>query len=374
MKEPADFSGKRVLLGSHLMSGFTGSEMHVAELVNHFRALGADVSCLALEAEGPMAEEMKISGQPIINPWQLANQPKRFDLVWSHQETVFLWLHVVLAVKARRHLHGLLSWQHGIEGIPLVPASLSRDNLTFLANSEETRDAIAQQSGRGDIAVMPNFVPQAYASNLRGTLPEQLARVAVVSNHVPNELLAAKDLLEQRGVSVTIFGKGHTYTRLNETTLTGFDTVITIGKTVQYCLTQGIPVFVYDRFGGPGFMRPADVPHHGAMNFSGRSDTSMRGAKELVEELLEEYPRAHAEVEELRTLHAPRFALETCVSDAVGSLGGPVLPALTASERLATLRRHLLKRPQPLVRMAAPKIAAALSGTYDRFRAKGTGS
>ena len=41
-----------------------------------------------------------------------------------------------------------------------------------------------------------------------------------------------------------------------------YDCVISIGKTVQYCLVQGIPVFLYDRFGGPGYLNESnyDLP------------------------------------------------------------------------------------------------------------------
>lgn len=31
--------------------------------------------------------------------------------------------------------------------------------------------------------------------------------------------------------------------------LSQYDVAITIGKTVQYCLVMGVPVYVYDKFG-----------------------------------------------------------------------------------------------------------------------------
>jgi hypothetical protein len=50
-----------------------------------------------------------------------------------------------------------------------------------------------------------------------------------------------------------------------------YDCVISIGKTVQYCLVQGIPVFLYDRFGGPGYLNESNYELAEYYNFSGRS-------------------------------------------------------------------------------------------------------
>ena len=119
-------------------------------------------------------------------------------------------------------------------------------------------------------------------------------------------------------------------------------------------------------------MSPRNIDAHAAMNFSGRSDPRKRSAERLARELLDGYDAAKARVEDLRTVHAPAFAIETCVMDAVGALDANPLPALTATERLATLRRHLLRRPQPLARMVAPRGVAALTAIYDRLTIGGT--
>ena len=363
-----DFTGKRILLAAHALRGFTGSEIHVSELATFFRDQEASVTCLAMELGDPMASELRVQGVKVINHWQLSREVREFDLVWSHHETIFLWLHLVHRVRARRHLHGLLSWQQKIERVPLIPRHLENGNLRFVANATETRDAAARKSGRNDITVMPNFVPAPFARTFRGTLPEKPERIAVVSNHVPAEVLEASELLEQRGFAVTIFGMGHTYTRLNETTLLGFDIVITIGKTVQYGLTQGIPVFVYDRFGGPGYIHPVDIDAHAAQNFSGRSEPRRLTAEEICRDLVDGYPAACENVEQLRIQHAPAFSIAACAKQAIGSFDEDANPALTSTERFTTLRNHLLGRPQPLVRMIAPESVAAVTSLQARLK------
>ena len=37
-----------------------------------------------------------------------------------------------------------------------------------------------------------------------------------------------------------------------------YDLVITIGRTVPRCLAMGVPVYVYDYLGGPGYLTEAN--------------------------------------------------------------------------------------------------------------------
>lgn len=363
-----DHAGRKILLALHSLAGFTGSEIHVLELASYFTAQGSDVSCFAFEFRPPMSSEMEQLGVRLLPPARLSRAGEAFDLVWSHHETAFLWLHAMRGIAARRHVHGLLSSVQKIERLPLIPHDLARGGLRVVANSIETQAAAARISGRSDIRIMPNFVPEAYFASPRGALPDRPAKIAVVSNHVPVEVLAMRGLLQANGMDVMIFGRGHTYARIDETILLAFDLVITIGKTVQYCLAQGIPVFVYDRFGGPGFMAPSELDTHAAFNFSGRSDPRNRSAEALAGEVVANYREAAANAEILRTDHARRFAIGHCVAEAIGDLGGPCQPALTGGERRRTIINHLAHRPQPLFRALAPQWFGRATAIYDRLR------
>jgi hypothetical protein len=46
--------------------------------------------------------------------------------------------------------------------------------------------------------------------------------------------------------------------------------VVTIGKTVPYCLALKIPVYCYDHFGGPGWLHEENLDLASQNNFSGR--------------------------------------------------------------------------------------------------------
>ena len=83
----------------------------------------------------------------------------------------------------------------------------------------------------------------------------------MVSNHPPKELQEAMSLLSARGyqVDMLIDAIGSEKPAITSAELLDhYDCVISIGKTVQYCLVQGIPVFLYDRFGGPGYLNESN--------------------------------------------------------------------------------------------------------------------
>lgn len=66
----------------------------------------------------------------------------------------------------------------------------------------------------------------------------------------------------------------------------GFDAVLTIGKTVQYSLSMGIPCYIYDHFGGEGWLTPETFDREAFYNFSGRSTKRFVGGDLITDELL----------------------------------------------------------------------------------------
>ena len=64
--------------------------------------------------------------------------------------------------------------------------------------------------------------------------------------------------------------------------LAPYDAVVTIGKTVQYALSMGIPAYVYDHFGGVGWLDEDSLEPELHWAFSGqRTD---RGDELLLDE------------------------------------------------------------------------------------------
>ncbi|WP_416914340.1 hypothetical protein [Seohaeicola sp.] len=62
--------------------------------------------------------------------------------------------------------------------------------------------------------------------------------------------------------------------------------VLTIGKSVQYAMAARRPVYVYDRFGGPGWITSENFKNAEKFNFSGRCVGQEKRAEEIASEIL----------------------------------------------------------------------------------------
>ena len=117
--------------------------------------------------------------------------------------------------------------------------------------------------------VFPNFIPQHFLSKEEAS--NTLKKILVVSNHPPQELIDSIQLLSNQGIQVDLLGRNSDHYQLTtQKKKKKYDLVITIGKTVQYCLGMNIPVYIYDMHGGCGFLNSRNYNKAKNFNFSGR--------------------------------------------------------------------------------------------------------
>ena len=139
--------------------------------------------------------------------------------------------------------------------------------------------------------IYPNPTPADFSRSVHrpGPVPQH---VLIVSNHADPELMRAKDLMRARGLHVRHIGStGEGQTLVTPEVLDGADVVVSIGKTVQYCLVAGRPVYVHDRFGGYGYLDDDQLEHAARRNFSGRGGRELP-AEQIVQEICDGFAAA----------------------------------------------------------------------------------
>lgn len=88
------------------------------------------------------------------------------------------------------------------------------------------------------------------------------------------------------------------------------DLIVSIGKSAPYALASGVPVFVYDHFGGPGYLTHDNFDRAARFNFSGRCCERRLDASALAQEIVEGYASGCAFIRELGTERLARYQLE----------------------------------------------------------------
>jgi len=254
----------RILIATNHLYDIAGSEMVALEFAEYFLARGHTVDVFANLAGGPVA--LLFSGLNIeILTDPLAVEPFSYDLCYFQHQTAGLFSYQLRPDSRARSLFvfGRLSRRSFLESGGWVCDNVLGD--LSLANSELTGERLPQTGSSLPVSVFYNAAPPEFDVAPR-PLPDQPGRILVVSNHTPPEICEA---LERLGQTAEIRHLGRTAKNVRRVTpedIGWADLVISIGKTIQYALVAHRPVYVYDHFGGPGYLTEAN--HAGAARFS----------------------------------------------------------------------------------------------------------
>lgn len=316
-----DLKGKCIVITQIRLHDYAGSEIVTLELANYFSECGAQVVIATHTAGLPILSEFKkIKNVKIVQSYQknfytyLKNLP--VDIVWVHHQYIpqalidhhvsakFIYHHMSPYVE----LESPLFWR--------LEQSLA-DVITF--NSQETRDEYVGRGYFADrldrLAVFNNPAPLIFFNTpLHDSL--KLKNVLVVSNHPPEEIEQCLKLLNERGVHVEIFGsvKNGKVSRVLPKHVAGADAVISIGKTVQYSLAVGTPVYCYDHFGGPGYLSAKNIQKAKRLNFSGRG-FNKKTPERIADEIINGYAAARKFTLEARKGIALEFRIDNKIHD-----------------------------------------------------------
>lgn len=286
----------RLLLTNNHLHDFAGSEMVTLELAEEFIARGWDVDIYTNLLDLPFSAEfdqlLASAGLHIFDdPQDFVSS--QYDLIWIHHSVLPPSLIEELTEPAPRTR---VVWHH-MSALPNIEAALLPDIEAAIADrmsfvSPKTRDYLFDYGlPRERSFILPNPVPRSFLTSLEGEPRLDLRNLLIISNHPPQEVSEAADLLCAQGITVRRIGGGSPE-RVTPDTFDGVDAVLTIGKSVQYALCLGVPVYNYDHFGGNGWLVESNFEQERISNFSGRSTYRQISAEQIAEEVLGGLPQA----------------------------------------------------------------------------------
>ena len=276
---------KKVLITNLYFQKFTGSELHVLEFAHLFKEKGYDVVIAVYKKSYPLLQELE-EGITVIECQKEALKEMEFEIVFIQHFPVFDYLVSRYGLKYKRMVVSKLSVINAMENLPVC----TQEAAFILCVSPECADMVAMQVPEGTkIRVFQNCVEAEYfeGSSEYAGYKRALDKIAIISNHIPQELL---ELKEKMGgyYQVDLIGLGYRTEQVNAEFLQQYDLVITIGRTVPRCLAMGVPVYVYDYLGGPGYLTEANFSLAERNNFSGRG-FEKKTSDELLKEIKEGY-------------------------------------------------------------------------------------
>ena len=300
---------KSILIATSRLEYFSGSEINVLELAMAFVGLNYDVTISAVTFAEPLQAELTKLDVQMIEIDELP-EGAHFDFVWVQHWPVYNQLILKTKVSTNCLVYSSLA---AIEPLECPPLPLGRLDC-LLVNSIENHNWVEQNIPEYIplSSIFVNTAPEAFFQyELKHEPVERLLRkIAVVSNHRPKDIESAIEVLtEQHGVVVDVYGLHRKEELVTPELLSRYQAVITIGKTVQYALTMGIPVYCYDHFGGPGWLLPENFDEALKYNFSGRC-SSQKDISQIVEELVGCFERANGHMPLIQSRAKSLFSLK----------------------------------------------------------------
>ena len=285
METMRDLVGKVVLLGQAYFEKYSGSEIVTLEIAESYAARGARVLIACRTRGEPIINE--VAGQDGIEVYDWASA--ELDAIIRESDLYLAWIqhHVIppalfLGDAATPTIFAHLSAIHPLE-FPLLDAVEETLASLVVFTSPEARDEMTAAGSllgvpSDRVEIFPNPAPSSFHRQTSSVSAGPPWRICVVSNHPPEELTRALELLDDRFEVVRIGRRGgpsSTVQRVDADLIDSVHAVITIGKTVQYALVRGRAVFCYDHFGGPGWLTAENIEAASRRNYSGRGYEKM---------------------------------------------------------------------------------------------------
>lgn len=296
----------RLLIATNHLRRLAGSEVVVLETARHFAAMGCAVTVFANWAAAPMADliEAATGTAVVTDPYQI--RPFTYDMAYVQHQVLGLFDYRPTADErpATRIVAGRLSRRSYLESGGWQHDRLLVDHV--LANSTLTAEHLALVGYDAPTTVFHNAAPEDFFQPFIAK-PASPRRILLVSNNRDPALADAIARLRP-GITVDHVGEGgDRITLVTPAMIAAADLVVSIGKTVPYALASHVPVYVYDHFGGPGYLDADTVDAAARYNFSGRCCERLLSGAEIAAEIVGAYAKGVAFAREPRQAWLDRF-------------------------------------------------------------------
>lgn len=324
----------KVLIATNHLADISGSEVVAFEFAHGLRARGCTVGVFANHAGRPMADLFRAELGIAIETRPERIDPLAFDLVYIQHQVAGLFAYGASPERRERTaiVFGRLSRRSFLESGGWAFDDVLGD-LT-LANSALTAERLAETGVRHPVEVFHNAAPAEFEAAPR-ELPARPGRILVVSNHRDADLLGAIRRLRAVAEVDHVGRSGDEVRRIGAADIQGTDLVVSIGKTVQYALVARTPVYVYDHFGGPGYLDAGNRDLAARYSFSGRCCGRRLDPEALAAEIVDRYGAGVRFARETGEDFLGRYRLEPYLDRLLA------LPGTANDERLARIAANL---------------------------------
>ncbi|WP_154820278.1 MULTISPECIES: glycosyltransferase family protein [Enorma] len=277
-----------ILFTNLFLAARSGSELHILELAKAFSAKGWNVTCYTLVLAYPLQDQFAQAGIKVIRFGEERLLADHYSVLYAQHHIVSDYIWNCTPVTFDKVIVASLGPQSEHEKLP----SFSQEADLQVFVSFETLEHNQLDNSKIPTFVFPNSVDKSWFECARySSLPKTPKRIAVISNHVAQELLDLKRIVSA-SCHIDCYGYEGCSVEITPSLITSYDLIISIGRTVPLCFAARVPLYCYDVHGGPGYISPDTVDRDAFFNFSGRSNPYRRSAQDLLDDIISNYESA----------------------------------------------------------------------------------
>ncbi len=323
--------GLRVLITHPFLYEINGATLVTLELADYLQSRGDKVTVYTNTFHNPIRATFEARG---IHVDVFRDHPQYhledFDLVWINSQTFpesllaelgdstklahapkFIFMHMSAHAECADEMPYIYGFEEALSSLSLF---VSEEALAVNRKFFEQLPPVALYQNPAPLEYC--FVDEPASRTVAPvslSTKKTLQKLLVVANYPCDELREIRSLLKEQGVAVDYLGFcGDRYERLTAQILTRYDAVISIGKTVQYCLVAGQPIYIYGQFGGPGWLNSRNFMKAERYNFSGRGFRH-KTPTEIVDDLLSGYSTAYKYTAKHRAEFQAKFSIDQVI-------------------------------------------------------------
>lgn len=297
---------KKVLLTNLYLTKYTGSELHTLEITKLLLKRGYKVVIAVQLKAYPLMKEIELLGDNVeVIECQYEELPeKEYDLIIVQHYPVFDYLCCNYDITYKKLVISKLSV---ISDYELLPVCIEQADAVWCVSEECAEAVIKQGIDEKKVEVFYNSVSESFFSQSNYSVMK-LKKIAVISNHIPSEIIQLKEQLNKE-YQIDFIGVEYTPRYVDRKFLEEYDLIITIGRTVQQCFVAGIPVYIYDYFGGPGYINSDNFILAEKNNFSGRG-FAKKTVAELKKDIVLNYITNMNNIENLKKMAKEKYSYD----------------------------------------------------------------
>jgi glycosyltransferase involved in cell wall biosynthesis len=271
----------RFVLGNRLMVHVGGTEVHLVTLAEHLRRLGHEAVIYSPEL-GAYAEHARDRGLDVVA--SVGELPEECDVVLS-QDAIVVYQ---LAERYPRALHAFrvcgdvfdFQLPPQLDGVIDVVIALS-DRYARFAAATAVRAPIVRLRVPVDVDLRTSV----------GTIRERPRRAVMLGNY-PDRYEVVRDVWGDQGVEVARVGMANGGSESYDVTtaVAGADIVVAKSRAALEAMACGRAVYVFDVFGGDGWVTPEIYPALESDNFAGMATGRVVDAGQLARDLADYDP------------------------------------------------------------------------------------